>query len=322
MPQKGCALAAKHASRDLLAVLVCPYDYGTLHGTPAAGFTCGSCRRTYPSVRGIINFLAYEEAFRSLTYDLPHHPVPIVNARNRVLAKIRNLPGVYYRLPVTSDHFSFVLERLIYKAVKSHKAVLDIGCREGSNLLYGRKADVCVGVDIDFKSVDYARQMSPHCATFLASGTCLPFASGTFDVVLCCDVIEHVEEYDKLVKEIGRVTQPKGVLVLSTPDGNVTPKPAPFHVKHFTEGDLVELLTPNFGEIDLRSVVRNCPARKSYWAFTAQFPHRKLQARLLNAWTNFQYYRAGYQKRESFRRADVTGSTFIITALRKCSEPA
>lgn len=306
-----------HASRDLRRVLVCPYDYGTLHGDPARGFTCGFCQRAYSSVQGVINFLAYEERFKSLTYDLPHHPVPVASAWNRVLAKVRNLPGIYYRLPVTADHFSFVLERLIYRTVKSHKAVLDVGCREGTNLLYGQATDLCVGVDIDLASVYYARQMSPHCATFLASGTRLPFASGTFDVVLCCDVIEHVEEYDKLVEEIGRVAQENAVLVLSTPDGDVLPKPYPFHVKHFTAQDLVQLLTPYFGEMDLRSVVRNCDARKSYWIFREQFPHRKLQARLLNAWSNFQYYSAGYHERESFRRADVTGSTFIISALRK-----
>ena len=44
----------------------------------------------------------------------------------------------------------------------------------------------------------------------------LPFPDDTFDVVTCVDVIEHVEDYDRLIKEMLRVSK-KGVF-LSTPN--------------------------------------------------------------------------------------------------------
>jgi len=310
------ALAQTPTRFDQLSdVVVCPCDHGALDAD-ATGLTCKVCMRTYPTVKGVVNFLAFEEAFMGLTYDLPHHPVPVVSRSSRTLSKIRSLP-IYHRLLVTSDYFSFTLERSIYRAMKKHKAILDIGCREGRNLLFGGSADICIGVDIDLNSAYYTQQISPRNAwAFLASGTRLPFASGTFDLVLCCDVIEHVEEYGDMVKEIGRVTQKGGVLILSTPDGEVLPKPAKFHVKHFKWIELADLLRPHFAQINCRSIVRNCGVRQAYWSFSERFPGRKLEARVLNACTNLRFYLGGYHKEGSCRRPDVTDATFIVTALK------
>jgi 2-polyprenyl-3-methyl-5-hydroxy-6-metoxy-1,4-benzoquinol methylase len=235
-----------------------------------------------------------------------------------MLALLRRLP-LYHRLLVTSDHFSFVLERYLYKAVKKHKTVLDVGCREGTNLLYcGSSNNACVGIDIDLKSAHFAHQMSaPNAFGVLASGTQLPFADGSFDLVICCDVIEHIEEYEVLVKEMARVAQTQGELVLSTPDGDVRPKPAPFHVKHFRSTELVDMIEPTFSQLRLRSIVRNCQAKEPFWAFRDRYPKSPWQSIPLNAWTNLRYYLQGYARSGGFRRKDVTDSTFILTAIKK-----
>ena len=307
----------KHSAR-LLKLLVCPYDHSSLKGDLDTGLTCISCGREYPIFQGLVNFLAHEEAFKDLTYDLPHHPVASVGVGSRILTTIRRLP-IYHRLLVTSDHFSFALERYLYKAVKTHRSVLDVGCREGTNLLFGdSRNDVCVGIDIDFKSAYFAQQMSsPNAFGLLASGTRLPFAQGALDLVICCDVIEHVEAYETLVSEMARVTEPNGELVLSTPDGDVRPKPAPYHVKHFKARELVDLLTPSFEKLDLRSVVRNCDPRRPLWKYQSRHPDRRFGAIALNAWTNLRYYLSGYNRDDAFKRQDVTDSTFIISARRK-----
>ncbi|MGH9084266.1 MAG: methyltransferase domain-containing protein, partial [Acidimicrobiales bacterium] len=55
-------------------------------------------------------------------------------------------------------------------------------------------------------------------------GEALPFPDGSFDVVTCDDVIEHVFDQPKLVEELARVTRPGGRLLL------VTPNASGFHV--------------------------------------------------------------------------------------------
>jgi SAM-dependent methyltransferase len=43
------------------------------------------------------------------------------------------------------------------------------------------------------------------------------FASGSFDLILCSEVIEHIEDSAVALAQIGRIIKPNGVLILSTP---------------------------------------------------------------------------------------------------------
>ena len=50
----------------------------------------------------------------------------------------------------------------------------------------------------------------------------IPFTEGTFDIVMCFDVIEHIERYEDLIfmiNEIWRVLKPGGMWYFTTPDG-------------------------------------------------------------------------------------------------------
>jgi len=46
----------------------------------------------------------------------------------------------------------------------------------------------------------------------------LPYADGSFDLVTCTEVIEHLEHYRAAMREISRVLRPGGVFVVSTPN--------------------------------------------------------------------------------------------------------
>ena len=43
----------------------------------------------------------------------------------------------------------------------------------------------------------------------------LPLSSGTFDLVLCCLVIEHLPDLDRIVSELGRICRAGGHVVIS-----------------------------------------------------------------------------------------------------------
>jgi len=48
-------------------------------------------------------------------------------------------------------------------------------------------------------------------------GTCMPFGAGLFDVVIACDVLEHIPDECAMLAEIRRVLKPGGVAVLTVP---------------------------------------------------------------------------------------------------------
>ena len=107
--------------------------------------------------------------------------------------------------------------------------VLDVGCGEGRHCLsagYHGAAQV-VGVDLAEQDLATARQRqqdfeSGHGAlppiTFLkGSALDLPFEDGSFDGVLCSEVLEHIFPYEEAIAEIVRVVRPGGWVALSVP---------------------------------------------------------------------------------------------------------
>jgi len=89
--------------------------------------------------------------------------------------------------------------------------VLDVGCgqRPYEALVPAREY---VGVDIDS---EVTRRLAR--ADVFYDGKVLPFADGSFDAVLCSQVLEHVFTPVEFLTEIRRVLQPGGVLLLATP---------------------------------------------------------------------------------------------------------
>lgn len=47
-------------------------------------------------------------------------------------------------------------------------------------------------------------------------GEALPYTDSSFDVVFCCDVLEHVRDLPKVISEISRVLKPGGAFVFDT----------------------------------------------------------------------------------------------------------
>jgi len=47
-------------------------------------------------------------------------------------------------------------------------------------------------------------------------GQQLPFADETFDLVFCCDTLEHIQNWDTVIGEIARVLRPRGIFFFDT----------------------------------------------------------------------------------------------------------
>jgi SAM-dependent methyltransferase len=104
-------------------------------------------------------------------------------------------------------------------------AVVDIGCGVGDLLLevLRRRPSLRVaGLDFSGKAVEGARAAMPagEFQRFTIART-LPYASASFDAVLCTDVLEHLEYPRAVAAELVRICKPGGVVAIVVPDGDV-----------------------------------------------------------------------------------------------------
>jgi SAM-dependent methyltransferase len=70
-------------------------------------------------------------------------------------------------------------------------------------------------VGVDQLAIDYAHlfpDVQRRALTCTASGESLPFSAASFDVVLCDNVVDHAEKPGEIVRELGRVLKPQGLL--------------------------------------------------------------------------------------------------------------
>ena len=93
--------------------------------------------------------------------------------------------------------------------------LLDVGASHGLiTLALAPLVGYAVGVDVDREGVAAAArdpEASAACAFAIASGMQLPFADGSFDVVVCNHVYEHVPDAPQLMSEVARVLRSGGV---------------------------------------------------------------------------------------------------------------
>ncbi len=50
------------------------------------------------------------------------------------------------------------------------------------------------------------------------AGSPLPYEDGSFDIVTCIEVVEHIEDQFRLIRELYRITRPGGRLIMTTPN--------------------------------------------------------------------------------------------------------
>jgi SAM-dependent methyltransferase len=110
----------------------------------------------------------------------------------------------------------YLLEDL--DGVRGH--VLDVGCGAGSvaKAVKRERADLEVlGCDVSHSALALANS-SPQGVDFrLATAERLPFADGELDFVWIFDVLEHVEDADRVLREVARVLKPGGVFHIVLP---------------------------------------------------------------------------------------------------------
>lgn len=120
------------------------------------------------------------------------------------------------------------------------RSVLDAGCGSGygSAILAAAGASEVIGVDIAADVVSRVEN-SPATVSMRAGDLrALNFADGRFGLVVCFEVIEHLDDPMAALDELVRVLAPDGLLLLSSPNRGVYPPGNPHHRHEFTAAEL------------------------------------------------------------------------------------
>ena len=103
-----------------------------------------------------------------------------------------------------------------------HRRILDIGCGQGGTVrAFAAAGQEAVGIEIDPGLAEYARlnfgnkKGRIECLDILQ---CNLEDLGTFDLILCSDVIEHVADPDRMIAITARLLRPGGTFVLQVPN--------------------------------------------------------------------------------------------------------
>lgn len=108
-------------------------------------------------------------------------------------------------------------------------SVLDMGCGEGRHSigLFVDKVVNVFGFDLSLEDINIAssrlsdftieENKDSACLFGVSDINELPFLDGSYDAVICSEVLEHVNSPEESVKELIRVLKPGGVLALSVP---------------------------------------------------------------------------------------------------------
>ncbi len=135
--------------------------------------------------------------------------------------------------------------------------IADIGCGIGALFdVIGQSR--AMGVDYSGDGLTHTRRQYPTVPLYCAHAESLPFADGSLDAITLQHVVEHLDPYDKSIKEWYRAIKPGGLLIVLTPNAEFC-DPSVYedssHVHIFDRKDLRRAVQQNgFEVVEIRTL--------------------------------------------------------------------
>jgi len=167
------------------------------------------------------------------------------------------------------------------------KKILDLGCGGGSLTYILAKAGAEVtGVEQEGLGLQFAkenlmtvdRDKNWKYSFVQASAYELPFEKDYFDTVVNCEVIEHLENPEKMLQEVARVLKKGGKFILTTPYRLTEVPQDPNHVKEYFPGELEAMLKKYFSNVGIKLT------HHMFWRAFYTYPVRLYKRRPLGKW--------------------------------------
>jgi SAM-dependent methyltransferase len=110
-----------------------------------------------------------------------------------------------------------VLERVVASLqLPADARILDAGCGSGRNMVELARHGTVTGVELSHTSVALAQARGTG-EVIEGSVLEMPFQDGHFDLAVCLDVIEHMQDDERALGELRRVVGPGGHLLVTVP---------------------------------------------------------------------------------------------------------
>lgn len=238
---------------------VCPQCRGPVEQRPDA-YECPACPRTYPVACGIPDFRLYPDPYIGLEADRAKGQRLDADAQSRTFEQLLRH---YYAItpedpPDLAVHWiaHSLAEPAIAAALVDAAGIgsragawLDVGCSTGGMLIAAAgRAETLVGVDVAFRWLVVGkarlRDAGVRAALVCANAEALPFPDGMFGTVTATDLLEHLRDPPRAIRETVRVAA-RGADALWTTNNRYCPLPDP-HVKLWGLGYLPRRWQPAY----------------------------------------------------------------------------
>ncbi|MEX1667976.1 class I SAM-dependent methyltransferase [Zhongshania guokunii] len=221
---------------------------------------CPSCQRTNATLFGSKNSHdLYQCQHCTLIY---MHPMPSTDALADYYHNYHKTPQYTRKLQSKQRRAAKRIWSL--KRLCKGKRFIDIGCNAGFAVEAARSLGLdALGIDLDNASIDFARRQYPLAKFQTIAAENLASQGESFDIIYCCEVIEHLANPHTFLDALYAMLNDGGVLFLTTPDiahfsvkRNLLEWTAirpPEHLLYFAKASLKQLLEAHqFSKVNFR----------------------------------------------------------------------
>lgn len=148
------------------------------------------------------------------------------------------------------ERFHTTAASLLAMAAPAPRRILDAGCGEGFAMraVLASTPGALFGLDGSAGALGVAANLNPQASFTAGDLYALPFPAGSFDLVVCMEVLEHLDEPARGLRELCRVSA--GWLLLSVPNEPL------FRGANFLRGKNVRALGNDPGHVNHWSSAR------------------------------------------------------------------
>ncbi|MFK5913742.1 MAG: class I SAM-dependent methyltransferase [Woeseiaceae bacterium] len=116
------------------------------------------------------------------------------------------------------SHIRFALEGVKSRYKLKNKRVIELGCGLGDNLKIFSSDNNTLGFEGLEGAVSIANQQGVRVLQVDLEGDPIPLEAESSDVVLCMDILEHLNHPEFSIKESWRILRENGLLVVNVPN--------------------------------------------------------------------------------------------------------
>ncbi|MDO8841486.1 methyltransferase domain-containing protein, partial [Methanocalculus sp.] len=169
----------------------------------------------------------------------------------------RYLPAIPPEVCGAEIHFEHQHRYAFVSQFVQGKDVLDLASGEGyGSYSLSKVANRVVGIEIDPDVVSHAQNTYIRHNLEFIRGDILDIPireENLFDVIICFEAIEHIDDHDRLLSEIKRLLRDDGIVIISTPNKKIySDEPEfdnPYHLRELYFNEFKELLERDYTQV-------------------------------------------------------------------------